>query len=40
VLDDTGRWPADLGTAQPNLPALVAWLRAEVDRRLPPATGA
>jgi CRISPR system Cascade subunit CasC len=40
VLDDTGRWPADLGTTQPNLPALVAWLRAEVDRRLPPATGA
>lgn len=40
VLDDTGRWPADLGTTQPNLPALVAWLRAEVNRRLPPATGA
>lgn len=40
VLDDTGRWPADLGTTQPNLPALVAWLRAEVDRRLPSATGA
>lgn len=40
VLDDTGRWPTDLGTPQPNLSALVEWLRAEVDRRLPAATGA
>lgn len=40
VLDDTGRWPTGLGTTQSNLPALVTWLRAEVDRRLPPATGA
>lgn len=40
VLDDTGRWPAGLGTAQPDLPALVAWLRAEVERHLPAATDA
>jgi CRISPR system Cascade subunit CasC len=40
VLDDTGRWPAALGTIHPNLPALVEWLRAEVDRWLPAADGA
>jgi CRISPR system Cascade subunit CasC len=40
VLDDTGSWPAALGTMQPNLPALVGWLRAEVDRRLPAVAGA
>lgn len=35
VLDDTGRWPTTQGTAKPNLSDLVAWLRAEVARRLP-----
>jgi CRISPR system Cascade subunit CasC len=40
VLDDTGRWPAGLGTAVPNLAALVQWLHDEVSRRLPPVPGA
>jgi CRISPR system Cascade subunit CasC len=40
VLDDTGRSPADLGTTHPNLPKLLAWLQAEVDRRVRPAAGA
>ena len=30
TLDDTGAWPATLGTAQPNLPALLDWLRQHV----------
>lgn len=40
VLDDTGAWPAALGTAQGTLPDLLAWLQAGVQqaRTLPIAT--
>lgn len=40
VLDDTGRWPDSIGTAQPDLRSLVEWLRSEFERRLPAADGA
>lgn len=37
-LDDTGRWPEDLGTRHASLASLLDWLIAEVRRQLP--TGA
>ena len=40
VLDDTGAWPAGLGTAQTSLQALVQWLRDQVQPLLPPTQAA
>lgn len=35
LIDDTGAWPATLGDKKASLRELVAWLRDEVDQRLP-----
>lgn len=40
VLDDTGAWPTGLGEAQTSLPALVQWLRDQVQPLLPASKAA
>lgn len=40
VLDDTGAWPAEVGTHLASLPALLQWLRDHVQPLLPAATAA